>query len=526
MYRAVLVDDETFDLEGMRVLIPWEELGIQVVCSEEKPLAALQYIEGHEIDLLITDIKMPVLSGLELSRKAQERNPRLKTVFISGYQDFEYAKQAMHLKADGYILKPVDDQEIIETLQRVVAELDRTQMTRSEETARMIASFEFIRNDFVQHLLEGTVDTATLHAFLQSYPFSVPEERAPAVLIELDDVLWKYGPPGSTGRPDAQRTVRSVGALIEAGGLGPWCPLSESQVGLLYTAGDGEPAERLGQLCADIAERGEGTVTISLGDAERFPDGTAASFRQAKERMALKMFLGKNRVIRPDADAGRGSMAKEARDLQAVLDEIFAAMTSYGLVAICDCVDDLFAVVETFEHPVKVRSFSIHIATKLETYLHTLNESFSSLLGWGIEHLERILEFETIDDIKSWYRRTLFEIAEKLFLRKNGKNRRLIEQIEQYVRESLSEDLTLKEVANHFSYSPNHLGYLFKEHTGESFNEYLVKLRMERAKELLRDPRFKIYEIAELVGYKSLAYFSRQFRERFGLTPGDYRKQS
>ncbi|WP_426448402.1 response regulator transcription factor [Paenibacillus sp. S-38] len=526
MYRAVLVDDETFDLEGMRVLIPWEEIGIQVVCSEEKPLAALQYIEGHEIDLLITDIKMPVLSGLELSRKAQERNPQLKTVFISGYQDFEYAKQAMHLKADGYILKPVDDQEIIETLQRVVAELDRTQMTRSEETARMIASFEFIRNDFVQHLLEGTVDASTLHAFLQSYPLPVPEGRAAAVLIELDDVLWKYGTPDSPERSDPQRAVRGIGELIEDWGLGPWSPLSESQLGLLYTAGDSDPAQRLQQLCAEIAGRGEGTVTVSLGDAERFPEGTAASFRQAKDRMALKMFLGKNRVILPDADSGRGSMAKEAKDLEAVLDETFAAMTSYGLVAICDCVDDLFTVVETFEHPVKVRSFSIHIATKLETYLHTMNESFASLLGWRIEHLERILQFETIDDIKSWFRRTLFEIAEKLFLRKNGKNRRLIEQIEQHVQAYLSEDLTLKEVANHFSYSPNHLGYLFKEHTGESFNEYLVKLRMEKAKAMLRDPRYKIYEIAELVGYKSLAYFSRQFRERVGLTPGDYRKQS
>ncbi|MCZ8518432.1 MULTISPECIES: helix-turn-helix domain-containing protein [Paenibacillus] len=523
MYRAVLVDNDTFDLEGMRVLIPWEELGIRIVCSEEKPLAALQYIEHHEIDILITDIKMPVLSGLELSRKALERSPALKTVFISGYQDFEYAKQAMNLKADGYILKPVDDEEIVDVLRRVTAELNRTQTSRSEEAARMIESFEFIKNGFLQHLLEGTVDRSILRSFLQSCPLPVPGERAAAVLIEIDDALWKYGPSGSGERTDTGRMIRSIGRTIEAEGLGPWCELSESQIGLLYTA-DGTPAEGLQRLCEAVSGRGEGTVTVSCGSVAAFPEETADSFRQAKERIALKMFLGKNRVILPDS--GRVNMAEEAKDLQAVLDATFAAMTSYGLVAICDCVDDLFDVVGTFENPVKVRSFSIHIATKLETYLHTLNESFASLLGWRMEHLELILRFETIEDIKSWFRRTLFEIAEILFLRKNGKNRRLIEQIEQYVQASLSEDLTLKEVANQFSYSPNHLGYLFREHTGESFNEYLVKLRMEKAKNMLRDPRHKIYEIAEHVGYKSLAYFSRQFRERFGLTPGDYRKQS
>jgi two-component system response regulator YesN len=101
-----------------------------------------------------------------------------------------------------------------------------------------------------------------------------------------------------------------------------------------------------------------------------------------------------------------------------------------------------------------------------------------------------------------------------------------MEQIEAYIQERLTENLTLRLVAGHFAYSPNHLGVLFKEHTGESFNEYLVRLRMEKAILLLDQHQYKIYEVADMVGYKNIAYFSRQFREYFNITAADYRKQS
>ncbi|MFC0216586.1 helix-turn-helix domain-containing protein [Paenibacillus chartarius] len=523
MYRAVLVDDEIYDLEGLRVLIPWEELGVQVVFSGEKPLAALQYMENHDIDILVTDIKMPVLTGLDLSRKALEKNPNVKTVFISGYSDFEYAKQAMHLKADGYILKPVDDNEIIEVMQKVVQELEAQEDQKTLAAARLVESYDFIKNGFVQHLLEGDVEPQKLRAFLAEYPLEVQGGKAIAALVEIDDALWRYGQEEDGGIQGAEAELQSIGSIIEARGLGLWCKYTHSQLGLLYTADPSLAEAELQELIHEIRSRHAFTVTVSFGEPADFPEGIPHSFRQVKERIGYKMFIGKNRLIPPSAS--KLKMAEDAKDIQTILEATFKAMTNYGLVAICDCVDDLFETVSAFENPVKVHNFSIHIASKLETYLNQLNESFASLLGWKMEHLDLIRRFETIEDIKSWFRRTLFEIAERLFIRRNGKNRRLIEQIEKYVQEHLAEEITLKEVANYFSYSPNHLGYLFREHSGETFNDYVVKMRMEMAMKLLKDPRYKIYEVSERVGYKSLAYFSRLFREHMGMTPGDFRKQ-
>ena len=362
MYKAVLVDDETYDLEGMRKLIPWQDLNIEIVCCENKPLAAMDYMAQNEVDLLITDIKMPVLNGLELAKKALERNPDLRTVFISGYEDFQYAKQALQLKADGYVLKPVDDQEIIDLLQRMTAEMEDN---RSEA-----AKLDYIQSDFFAQLLEASVDT-------------------------------------------------------------------------------GEILERL-----------------------------------------------------------------------------FSSMSNYRLVQIYDCIEELFRAVRAFEHPVKVVHFSVHVLTQLEAYLQTLNESLSSLLGPDVDCFAAVRRFNTIDDIEKWLRRTAFELSELLYLKRYKRNRKLIEGIEAFVQARLNDEITLKEAAHHFSYSPNHLGHVFKEQMGENFGDYVTKKRMKIAKELLLDPKLKIYEVADRVGYKSLTHFGRIFKEHFGITPGDYRKRS
>lgn len=523
MYRAVLVDDENYDLEGLRQLIPWSELGIEVVCSENRSIAALSYIDQHPIDILVTDIKMPVLTGLELSRKALDRNPELKTIFISGYQDFEYAKQALDLKADGYLLKPVDDDEIVDLLRKVVAEIDDTRK-KNEEQSHFTESFAFIKSDFLQHLLEGRINQEALPAFLARYPLNVPAGQANAVVIELDDVLWKNKQAPDAGHAKLLAATALIVEYIETRMLVPWCAISSSQIALIFS---GEPSRLEGvldELHAYVGARSTFTLTSSYGEPAAFPEGIALSYAQAKELIGNKMFIGKNRVIPPKL--ARLRIVKDVKDLNVILDAMFVAVANYELVKICDCMDDLFDNVRTFEHPVKVYSFSIHIASKLEAYLNTVKETYESLLGWEFEHLDVIRQFETVEDIKSWLRKTLFEISERLFLKKQSKSRRLIEPIEQYIQVHLAEELTLREIANKFSYSANHMGYLFKEQTGESFNEYLVRNRMEKARSLLQEPTLKIYEVADQVGYKSLAYFSRLFREHYGITPGDYRKQS
>jgi len=523
MYKAVLVDDEQFDLIGLQQLIPWEELGIEIVFSANKPLAALGYVQDNEVDILISDIRMPVMSGLELTRLCLQRQPELKTIFISGYQDFEYAKGALQLKADGYILKPVDDDEVTDLLRKVVAELDnRTRKTAGPD----LVDFDFVRQDFLRHLLEDTIDDATIHTFLSQYPIKLPQGTVHAAVIEIDNARSMQG--GARQADALDRALGRIEAFAAEHELGLECRLAQNRIALIYAGGDTERLDaRMEELLGEIRSNEVYTATAAYGTSAASLSELHESFREAKELIGCKMFLGKDRLIKPGAL--EQVIVKDTKDVNAILDQLFVAISSYGLVEICDRIDDLFDTVNRYSEPVKVRLFSMQILSRLEGYLNGNGESLQSTLSgyseWGGDNLAYLETIETIEDMKSWLRRTAFEVSESLYRRKQLKEWRLFPEIQAYVLSRMSEMITLKETATHFAYSPNHFGYLFKEQVGMSFNDYIVKEKLERAKELLQSPRMKIYEIAEAVGYSSLPYFNRTFKEMFGMTPGDYRKQ-
>ena len=273
MYNVLLVDDEDLDLEALRRFIPWEQLNMQVVSARNSAISAAKYIDQAELDVLVTDIRMPQMSGLELAKLAQERNKSIRIVFISGYEDFAYAKQALSLNACSYILKPVNDNEVYEALTKVKEMLDQEQSRQQTERAYM---------EIVQ----------------------------------------------------ARSTDRKP------------------------------PLPDLKQALAD-----------------------------------------------------------------------------------CD-------------------------------------------------------------------------------KKQNKKNSKLAQEIIAYIHAHIHEVITLRNAANTFSYTPNYLGLMFREETGVAFTDYVIQARLLKAQELLTDTNLKIYEIADKVGYRNLNYFSKQFKDCFGISPLEFRRQS
>ncbi|MEC3556872.1 response regulator, partial [Bacillus thuringiensis] len=124
MYKVLLVDDEELDLEGMKRFIPWPDLGMTVVGSVNNALSACEIIKNEDIDILVSDVNMPYMSGLELARIALEHKPNMRIIFVSGYQEFSYVQQALLLKAYSYVLKPMNDRELVASLIKVKRDLD------------------------------------------------------------------------------------------------------------------------------------------------------------------------------------------------------------------------------------------------------------------------------------------------------------------------------------------------------------------------------------------------------------------
>lgn len=519
MYKTLIVDDEILDLEGMRTFIPWTELGLEVVDAVNNGFEAMHVMEREAIDVLVTDVHMPSMSGLELVKKAKEFYGRIKVIFVSGYQDFNYVKEAISLNAYSYVLKPMDDQELIDALQRIVLELDvERQRSLTEQAYRQIA-----KNEYLLQLLEGVNTEETANILLEHYGLKHVSWPARAAAMEIDDIGWKLDPlPEQMKQEWFNRFYESALPLLEAEGIHHVCRTSKQRIFLLAECGQQEPD--LGSIIQRLHELHPFSVTIGVGGRAEHLHALRNSYVEALTALDYKLTEGKGKVIDHGELKFEDAVSMPETDIP--LEALLNAILHYDLVQISDEVDRLFELAGAIRTRVQIQFYVMNIWMRLESQLRSVSENmFQALQHDGLSKPDIMLKYETIDDIRSWLRYRLFSAAEIIQNKRQKKSAKLVEEMIRYVKQQLHDNVTLKEVADYLSFSPNYLGSLFKEVTGTNFSEYVISMRMEKAGELLKDPRMKIYEVADRVGYRYMPYFSRQFKEVYGMTPGEFRRK-
>lgn len=524
MYKVVLADDEMLDLEGMKQFIPWYELQMEVVGAVGNGFSACELMEQSPVDILVTDVHMPNMSGLELARRALEINERIRVIFISGYQDFHYVKQALSLNACSYVLKPMDDQELIDSLTKVKRELDE-ERRRQEEEETYRQMIPIAKNEFLKRLFEGELNMEqdqTAKKLAASYGLSLLHWPVRAAVLELDDFsLNLQQRTGQESQSGIQSFFAETAQVCSRFGIEHVCKISRHRLALLGQDEVLDPC--LDALYTQIQEHYPFTMTVGIGSPISSEDLIPLSYSLALEAVESKMFLGKGCRISYE-EVRKGAALADVRTLNPRLEALFRAMSDYELVRIHDEIEKLFYSVSSLRSKFTIHNLAMYIVWKLDQYLQTLDADLFSMLGMELQNLDILLQFETIGDIRSWLVRKVFEISEMLHLKNATKNSRLIREIIKIIKERMHENITLKDIAHHFSFSPNYLGHIFKTEVGRTFSEVLIQMRMERARALLNDPKLKIYEVAAQVGYRYLPYFSRQFKETFGMTPMECRK--
>jgi two-component system response regulator YesN len=521
MYNVLLVDDEELDLEGMRRFIPWPELGMEVKGSVNNALSACELLEKQHIDILVSDVNMPYMSGLELAKIAIERKPNIRIIFVSGYQEFSYVQQALSLKAYSYVLKPMEDSELVASLMKVKRDLDEENKHREVEEAYK-QLIPIARNDLLLRLFEG--EAANLAEFGDKLQVSRDMEQLKwpvrVAVIELENRS------SSNSGADLLETSRLfIRQLHDSIGMRGWripyCRLNAKRIALLLE--EERLEETLEGLLQEAKARLDVTVTTGLGSPASRLERLSNSYKQAIEAVEGKMFFGKGITIKFEEVQAKPEMF-DARELDARMAALLQAMKDYNLVLLHDELGNLFKSITGFRSKFTVHNLSSYIIWKLDHYLTANQEDLFELLGIEIRNLDILMQFDTIGDIRSWLIHRLYEISERLNEKANTKESKFIRSVLHTMRERMGENITLKDIAQQFSFSPSYLGFLIKEKSGQSFNELLVQMRMERAVELLKQPGIKIYEVSDRVGYRYLPYFSRQFKEKFGMTPMEYRK--
>jgi two-component system, response regulator YesN len=521
MYKVLLVDDEELDLEGMKRFIPWVDLGMEVVDGINNALSACEIIKNKDIDILVSDVNMPYMSGLELARIALEHKPNIRIIFVSGYQEFSYVQEALSLKAYSYVLKPMNDKELISSLLKVKRDLDDELKHREVEMAyhEMIP---IVKSDFLIRLLEREESEESLAKMSISYEFDQLKWPIRVAVMELDNLSWRQAGSLTTQKELARTFMQRIHQAIAEMSKIPYCKLSSQRVAILLE--DSNYNAMIDAFMDSVQRQLTTSMTTGIGEPVYTLDQLQLSYRQAVEAVEGKMFLGKGSVIKYEDVSTEPGML-DAKMLDERMNTLLKAMEEYELVQICDELETLFGSIQNLRSRFTVHNMSNYIIWKLEQYLSSRNEDLFDLLGMEIHHLDILMQFETVSDIRSWFIQHIFEISERLYEKSNSRDSKFIRSVIQTMKERMSENITIKDIAQHFSFSPSHIGFLIKERSGNTFNELLVQLRMEKACELLKEPGLKIYEVADQVGYRYLPYFSRQFKEKFAMTPMEYRKR-
>jgi two-component system response regulator YesN len=515
MKKVMLVDDEIVIRENIRDCMDWEKEGFIYCGDASDGEVALPLIEERRPDILITDIKMPFMDGIELSSVVRQRLPETKIVILSGHDEFHYARSALRLGVEEYILKPVSSADLMEVLHSVSRKIDRERRERRKPAY----SLEKLFGD----LCGGLITTA--EAAEAADALSLPLQASHYAVAVWDmRSLEHAAAPGSPLWQDAEAKLRDRAA--ELGSVWTYKRSRTETVWIVRGHSEEEVSGLLERIVKQVLPELErtmpGAVCVGTGSVQNRLLGIHASFLEAEEDRNLARLTRQNRIALWDATG-------EARD-SAFLDRSrFLEFLKIGSPAAADAfLRDFAGALRTLDWKSSLYGYYLLNDLTLET-LHEAKKTFrqAAVSGPSIERLQ-----QQIKRIRDWeqcvaYLRELAGVFWQWRSEASGKYGDLIARVKEFIREHYaSEGLSLQDAAEYVSVSPSHLSKVFSQETGQTFIEYLTRTRIRKAMELLRTTSGKTYEIAYRVGYGDAHYFSNLFKKMTGLTPRDFRRQA
>jgi len=537
MYKILIVDDETLEREGIRELLACTELNIEVVgeaCNGKKALEMAQQIKP---DIVVTDIRMPGISGIELAVHLKKQFPDIKIIFVTGYQDFEYAKSAISLGVCGYVLKPIDKEELFTVIKKAIDEFEYEQHNKEEKqtlTRQVEESLPLLQQQFVRNLLlgSGNLDDGLLTR-LKEFRISFDVNTHHVAVISLDNyriyekklsaeqklkltqsILYRFN-------DIAGSCLCSVVVQMEDNLFACLIPHTEK-----YTKQTMEAA--LVGVIKSIELNYGITATIGISENASSSRQLHQLYQQALAATRHKWYMGPGKVIwangLPDVPQDIG-MEQEVElryaDLQAGIMRFVLSGDEHGIGEYLEqYFDNLPARVKNSQK--LIQNLCLRILEVGERLLAEKNECLSDVFGDRVAMLEELLSFETFIDVKSWIISKMKELTVYMHVRSTDRNSRVVKKIIDIINNRYFEELTVELLSQEVYLSPNYIRRIFKNETGQTILEYLTQVRMKKAAEMMRDPSLKISDICRKVGYGSVSYFGQIFKQYFGVSPKEY----
>ncbi|WP_313996850.1 response regulator [uncultured Paenibacillus sp.] len=532
MYKIVLVDDEAGVRESIRRRIAWKEHGFECVADCENGFEALEAAERYAPNVVLTDINMPFMDGLELTRQLSKRYSNTKVIILTGFDDFEYAQQAVKLKVNDFILKPITAGELTAVLDKLRAELDE-EKCRKEDLERLRRqlheSMPVLRERFLERMVSTDLSAREMEERI-SY-FMLPLKGPDYLVLAAD--ADRFGDKRHEGERELLRfAVYNI--VQEIAGREPGTAVfrtrEEKIVCILSGEEGGALNDKAQQIAEDIRHSVETylrfTVTVGIGRPVADLQELRQAYRSAVSALDYRLMLGTNRVISITDMEGRRS---DGASLPTSCEKALIVGVKTGTrEEVRRAIAEIILHLKTSNLPIE------HCYIRIQKIILSLLQALDELGGGApepfgdrVNPLTHIYSFKTLEDIEGWLSDTCLRAIGRISEARNDFSETQIRKAEAFIKEHYrDEGLSLKAVCREVHMSGSYFSALFKQHTGKTFIEYLTAQRMEKARELLKFSDLKTYEIAARVGYADPHYFSVLFKKTTGETPSEFRQRT
>ncbi|MDQ0114189.1 response regulator transcription factor [Paenibacillus harenae] len=535
MAQLMLVDDEAHVVDRFATTIDWKSVSIEGVYRAYSAAEALELLEQYSIDIVITDIKMPGMSGLQLIAEIRRLWPKTKCILLSGYSDFDFAKQAILYQTEDYLLKPVKEDDLLSTVKRVLLKLEQEweEVVSSQRmTYTLKENLPLLRANLLHELLQGKKWSAEVlqekmnrlemgSPVWESFALMVIRMDEPFLQYELEDQSWK------------EYAVSNMVEELFGARYAIWYAKdAHDYLVFLLTAKQEDGAvddpiwfERTAAalqsaVCAYLKAK----ISILVSKRGIFPEDVASYYNRSIA--SFRKRIGNEREL---------FMRLEDEDKSAApihsLQSLYEPPTLIHLLeaARWDVIEEkLQRIYETMENGDAVSQEHLlevyfTIASAYTFIAHKNGRRLADLIGSYYDRMSEGFPCRSLNHLREWSFRTLQHMREDMDRETQDSRSALIRDIQTFVEENVTRDISLQTIAEKVVLHPVYVSKVYKLETGENISDYVQRVKMKKAEHMLKLTNEKIYEIATQLGYQRPHSFIYAFKKMFGITPQEYR---
>ena len=536
MLKILIADDDKIIRHGLRVIIENNAPEFLIVGEASNGEFALEAIKTLAPDILIVDIKMPVMDGMELIKSIKNLNIDIKTIVLSGFDEYRYIRETMKNGAVDYLLKPVENEVLLELLNKIRADIVAEK--KSEQQARcfsekVMESLVILKEKFLKELAKGN-DVAFADYTQKMGEFGICGAQLFLMAIICMDDFHSIKRQMSKGKNTSIISVirQHIVHALNVNRMDDRVLMAESenQVMMLFTDTI-QQEEDFEYNTVTLIEKTRETVksreglSFTVGVSKVFENisRTHIAYHQAVFALQRRFYDGKNKVI---VYVPEDSLYNDLNDSQ--LDEEICVLIN--CIEIGDYCKAKKAAGTIFDKimknnvaPERFREILSNVIRKVYTMVQDFKEVVENYTAEDFDLLFHIEELDTLEELKEYVLNTFYKVTQVISLERSEKSKKVIEIAKDYIKKHYKGNISLKTISEYVYLNSSYFSELFKDETGKNFIDYLIETRIDAAKKLLSKPEIKVYQVGQMVGYNEPVSFNRAFKKIVGISPVEYR---